>query len=391
LTMSASTAQRWAGAAGRYAYSLLPLRKTVVRSCLFSMLGMLPFFLIALIKVPHIFVPILLALFYAAKKVGLVEDAAKQLRWARKMSARGPIFWAAAAGQRLSVRLGRKAYGGKLDVLPPPLKAIGTKTRSSTHAKIEWIPGQLTSSFSVQAFDVQVRPLALAEADSEGGWLELVDGHTETSLVLKPLTPETAYEARVRASNSKGSSPWKTLSFVTKQTPLQMEYPGSGGVGGGGGRGPCLLGGLQYRWLQNLKDQSMLVLISPLDATTKAWQVDVSFRPSHLKVTLNGKALLDGELPWKIVPDDCAWELSKTTVEGEVGPELQLSLVKAKQQSAEGKEDKEPLWNRLLKGHPEVDMSKVKREDKSLEEIMAELQAADPGGMDKVQQMKKEL
>ena len=49
------------------------------------------------------------------------------------------------------------------------------------------------------------------------------------------------------------------------------------------------------------------------------------------------------------------------------------------------------LWNRLLKGHPEVDMSKVKREDKSLEEIMAELQAADPGGMDKVEQMKKEL
>lgn len=52
---------------------------------------------------------------------------------------------------------------------------------------------------------------------------------------------------------------------------------------------------------------------------------------------------------------------------------------------------KDPLWNLLLKTHPEVDLSKVKREDKTLEEIMEELRAADPDGLEKVQEMKKSL
>ena len=45
-----------------------------------------------------------------------------------------------------------------------------------------------------------------------------------------------------------------------------------------------------------------------------------------------------------------------------------------------------------MKGHAEVDVSKLKREEQSLEEIMSELKASEvAGGMEKVQGLKKEM
>jgi len=387
-----------------FAYSLLPTRKTFLRASLFSLFGMLPFLLILLLKMPHIMLPLFAFLGYMAHQAGLTADLFKQLRWMKRMSSRGPIFWAMAAGERLTVRLGRRTYGDKLDVVPLPIKAVGTRTRSSVHAKIEWIPGPLTSSFSLQTFDVQIRQQqrpAITDEKSEGpesetdadqGWVTLVEGHKESHLVLKPLMAETPYEVRVRAANSKGSSPWKALHFVTKQSPILMPFPGGGGIGGGGGSGPCSNSALTYRWLQNLKDMSVLVMVGPMNEATKAWQVEVSFRPNHLKITLFGKVLLEGELTRTIQPDDCSWELSKKPVEGGDSPEIQLTLIKAKAAAGSGKDkEKEPLWAGLLKGHPEIDTTKLKREDKNLDEIMAELREADPHGLEKVEQMKKEL
>jgi len=81
------------------------------------------------------------------------------------------------------------------------------------------------------------------------------------------------------------------------------------------------------------------------------------------------------------VPEECLWEL-KDADDGE-GRELHMTLQKAQKDL--------PLWPRLLKGHPEADMSQVKREEKSLEEIMAELHKADPYGMSKVEKLKKEM
>lgn len=359
------------------AYYILPTRKTFVRSVLFALMGLLPFVLILLLKAPHVIIPFLLCVFFVLYMCGLTGDMRKQLRWMQRMSGQGPIFWALARGQRSLVRGSRWYYGSKLDVLPKDLTALGTSSRAATTATIKWIAPQ-ASEFSTQAYDVQIRATALTQAAAEtavdqDGWVGLCEAHKECELCLKPLVPATAYEVRVRATNSKGSSAWRTISFVTKQKPLVLE-------GASGGEGPG------YRWLQSLKDETVHVTLKGLQSATRARQLEVSFRPAALKVVLlpSRQTLLEGDLFASILPDDCSWEIKDA--DGGDGRELHLSLVK----HVDKKRSKEaPLWSYLIKGHPEVDMGKVKRDEKTLEEIMAELHEADPDGMNKVQSLKE--
>jgi len=318
------------------------------------------------------------------------------------------------------VSLGRWQYGDGLDVIPEALTALGTSSRAAETATVKWI-APVSSDFSRHTYDVQVRATKLVEdaaaseaeasrveevdgdgnvvvapngpsvpngdaaaddatpaAPEEKGWVSLVEGHTESELCLKPLVPGTAYEVRVRSRNSKGSSPWRVLAFTTKQKPLLMKESA-------GGEGP------NYRWLQSLKDDSIQVILFGLPSHTKGRHLEVGFRPGALKVVsaLDKQAppLLDGQLYAAIVPDDCLWEL-KDADDGE-GRELHMTLLKASTRKAAQTEA--PLWPQLIKSHGEVDMSKVKRAEKTLEEIMAELHAADPDGMHKVEQMKKNL
>ena len=210
--------------------NVLPKRKTLVRATLFAFIGIFPFLLILMLHRPLLVVPflgIIAALGYAA---GLGEETSKQLRWMRRMSGRGPIFWAIDAGHRLLVRAGRRFYGDRLDQPPKPPLALGTASRGAERAKIKWIP-QPTSSFSREKYEVQVRATALAEADSakedadasERGWVSLSDNLEMEELVLAPLHPSTRYEARVRAVNSKGASEWRSVGFTTKQKPALID------------------------------------------------------------------------------------------------------------------------------------------------------------------------
>ena len=48
------------------------------------------------------------------------------------------------------------------------------------------------------------------------------------------------------------------------------------------------------------------------------------------------------------------------------------------------------LWPFVVKGHPEVDVKGMKREEQSLEDIMAEISSKDMSeGMEKVEQLKQ--
>ena len=239
----------------------------------------------------------------------------------------------------------------------------------------------------MEAYDIAIRPTKVSSLAEGDGWVTLVEQHKPHDLVLKPLLEGTSYEVRVRATNSKGSSDWKTASFVTKQKPLLVDAAANSGVGGmAGGSGPG------YKWMQSLKDQGLHVTIGPLPAHTKARHIDVSFRPGRLAVSAFGQSLLDGELHAAIQPDECSWELKDEPGDG-TGRELHVQMLKFVDLASKKGGDKEPLWPMLVKGHPEVDTSTVKREDKSIEEIMQELTAMDPDGhgLHKAQDMKKKL
>ena len=128
---------------------LLPKQKTLVRAILFAILALLPFLLIVFVKLPHIMIPFFLVVGGTVYALGGGEDIAKQFRWMKRMSGRGPIFWFLEWAHRQSVRVARKLYGSKLDVLPLAPKALGTETRGALKAKLKWISTP-SSSYSTE-------------------------------------------------------------------------------------------------------------------------------------------------------------------------------------------------------------------------------------------------
>jgi len=306
--------------------------------------------------------PVLVGCAGAAYLLGAGEAFTKQLRWMRRMSGQGPIFWAFARINRLTVRVSRKLYGDKLDVLPKAPSALGTTARGATRAVLKWIP-QPTSQFSTETFEVELRHALKTAADgtplAEAEWVTLTSELTLDELELKPLTADIAYEARVRAVNSKGASEWRTVEFATKQAPVKSE---DGQRAGGYGPG--------YTWQQNLKDDALHVTIGPLPAGTKAKTLEVTVMPTHITAKRLGAELLSGDFFGNVSSEDVEWEL-KDVPGGDGTRELHVTLTKTGKTAGTG-----PFWPQLLKGHPEVDVSGLKRVEKDLNELMAELQTS---------------
>jgi len=339
---------------------VLPRRKTLVRAFLFGLLGSLPMLLLLVLAVPRVAVPAVVLVVSALYLLGAGEDVTRQLRWMKRMSGRGPIFWVLARLNRLSVRVARRTYGSKLDVLPKPPTALGTTARGAKRAVIKWIP-QASSQYSTEKFEVQMRlspRLAADVADeAEPEWIVLSDDLTADELELKPLVADIEYEVRVRAVNTKGASDWREIAFTTKQAPLLQDNEKAGGVGPG------------YTWQQSLRDDAVYVTVGPLPAGTRAKQLEVTVMPTTLSIRfIGGEALLSGELFGTVSAEEVEWELRD--IPGAKGPrELQLQLAKTGKTAGQG-----PLWPQLLKAHPEVDVSGLKRVEKDLDEMLADLQ-----------------
>merc|ERR1719482_1499031 len=78
--------------------------------------------------------------------------------------------------------------------------------------------------------------------------------------------------------------------------------------------------------------------------------------PTHMRVKLDGQLLLAGELFGTVDAEEVEWELN-------------LQLSKTGKSAGTG-----PLWPQLCKEHPEVDVSGLKRKEKDINELLADLQ-----------------
>ena len=128
---------------------LLPKRKTLIRSLIASGMAMMPMLLLLTIRFWKVGLVTWAAIGYGAFKLGLGEEVTKQLRWAKRLSAQGPIFWALARAERATIRVARAVYGDRLDKLPLQPTALACSKRSSMTATVQWIT-TLSSRFSVE-------------------------------------------------------------------------------------------------------------------------------------------------------------------------------------------------------------------------------------------------
>lgn len=264
------------------ALTFLPKRSTMIRASMLAMLALFPLISLLLIVRPRVTIPFLALFCGAGYKLGLGGDMSKQLKWARNMSKRGPLFWIWARVHAAVVRLGRAAFGNKLNKMPMAPRALGPSVRGCTSAILKWIPGR-KSSFSTEDYQVELREAQTAD-QAEGEWRPAgeVAAGTKPQLAVRSLNSLRAYEARARACNSVGRSEWCVSAvFMMKQPPVN-----------GGGTGPG------YSWTQtmdNAQAESVAVVVT-LPSGTRAKQLEVNVKPSRLEVRLLGKPLLCGDL-----------------------------------------------------------------------------------------------
>ena len=328
-------------------YSQLPKRKMVVRAALCGAIATMPMMFAVMIQRWYVMLPFLAVIGALIYYSGIGEDVSKQLRWMRRMSERGPVFKLARFLRRQYVRAKRRYYGDALDVLPLAPTVVGTSVRTTNAAMLKWLV-KPHSEFSVERYEVQLRPKESGESE----WEQLAPALDEPKHAAGPLTPDTEYEVRVRAHNSKGQSEWCAASFRTKQEPKE-----------GGGAGPG------YAWTQGGAKNDEVAVRVALPAGTRARQMGVTVKPTTLSITLlqsDGQraTLVAGDLFAPVKADDIEWEL----VEAEGGAkELKLNLLK---QNAQG-----PFWPCLVRGHPEVETSGMKKAEMSTEQLMEELGA----------------
>jgi hypothetical protein len=111
----------------------------------------------------------------------------------------------------------------------------------------------------------------------------------------------------------------------------------------------------KYRWTQTLSDVEVRV---PVPAGSKAKQLVVDFKPTHLKVAVKGAptALIDAPLNQKVKVSDCYWTLEDES-------EVHLFLAKSNQME---------WWNRLVVGEPPIATRKVQPENSKLEDLDSE-------------------
>ena len=358
---------------------LLPKKKTLVRAILFALLALLPFLLIVFVKLPHIMIPFFLVVGGTVYALGGERTLEAVPLDEAHVWTRSDLLFSNGPTGRASVSRQRRVEAGRAAAAP---KALGTETRGALKAKLKWISTP-SSSYSTERYEVHIRPRQLADKDDDSkGWVKLADDLEQTELLLKPLVAGTEYDARVRALNTRGHSEWREYAFATKDQPvLSADGERAGGVGPG------------YTWAQHLKDESIVLTVGPLPASTRGKQLDVKVLPTTLEVRHNDVAVVSGELFGSVQPEEVEWELADASRAGSGGKagsdgaarELHITLLK-------GGKPGGPFWPQLIKGHPEIDISTLKRKEKDLEELMAELNSADAmQGMGRMQQMKKEM
>jgi len=339
-----------------YLWSCLPKRKTTVRAAICGLLASAPLLLAVTLTLWNEMEPVWLVVASLVYQFGVGEDVRKQLRWMSKMSMRGPIPGFVRFCRRQYVRAKRKYHGDALDVLPLAPTAVGPTARMTKGASLKWLV-KPHSDYSMEAYEVQVRPAPSAGAGGgdEPEWTTAAEAVAETKYALGDLEPDTEYAVRVRAHNSKGRSEWCTASFRTKQQPVDQ-----------GGTGPG------YTWNQSGKKAQDVVLVVPLPAGTRAKQLSVTVKPAALTIALQPasggakEALVAGELYAAVKHDDIEWEIGDAAGGGD-GKELKLTMQKLAAAHA--------FWPCVVKGHPEIDMSSLKKEQMSTEELMEELQS----------------
>eukprot|EP00966_Prymnesium_polylepis_P018772 432297-Prymnesium_polylepis.1 len=114
-----------------------------------------------------------------------------------------------------------------MDQPPGTPTQIGLTYRTSKAATIKWHPAPC-SIYSTEKYQLQMRLAdpAIVELIKQSDdnheladWINLDSKLEAAELKAAPLQADTAYEARVRAVNSKGESDWVSVAFRTKQTP----------------------------------------------------------------------------------------------------------------------------------------------------------------------------
>ena len=89
-----------------------------------------------------------------------------------------------------------------------------------------------------------------------------------------------------------------------------------------------------------------------------------------------------GPLGRQVNADEPVWELCDAS-EGS-GRELHLTLLKTDTSKSA------PLWPSLIKGHPDIDVSKLQRQEQTLEQMMAEYKSSEIAeGMSQLEREKK--
>ena len=98
---------------------------------------------------------------------------------------------------------------------PPNLSADGI---SFNEATINWTPGE-NKGPPITAYDIRYR------ADGNNEYVELTAGASESSVKLKDLTAQTAYEVSGRATNDEGQSGWSTAIIFTTTVNNAPTFP----------------------------------------------------------------------------------------------------------------------------------------------------------------------
>lgn len=113
-----------------------------------------------------------------------------------------------------------------------------------------------------------------------------------------------------------------------------------------------------YEWSQTLRDVTLSIAL-PAGVSNKR-QITVVFKPDRLRVQFKGheSAAIDGELDKRIKVEDSTWYME----EGK----LKVELVKVKS---------DEWWKCVIRGHKEIDTTKLVPEDSKLSDLDGETRA----------------
>eukprot|EP01112_Ceratiomyxa_fruticulosa_P020981 TRINITY_DN728_c0_g1_i1.p1 TRINITY_DN728_c0_g1~~TRINITY_DN728_c0_g1_i1.p1 ORF type:complete len:172 (-),score=32.39 TRINITY_DN728_c0_g1_i1:142-657(-) len=108
-----------------------------------------------------------------------------------------------------------------------------------------------------------------------------------------------------------------------------------------------------YTWTQTLPDVTVNV---PIPQGTKGKDLIVKITKEHLTVKVKGETIIDGDFHQKVKASDSMWQI-------EDGKVLVLELQKVNDME---------WWKSVIKGHTEIDTSKIEPENSKLSELDGE-------------------